>query len=57
MATPKQSQTFDSVPEKFVGRGSCGNVWLELCVKGKREVEFRAVKEVGYTRNRQGLYA
>ena len=32
--------------QKFVGRGSYGNVWLEQCVKGQREVEFRAVKEV-----------
>ena len=32
--------------QKFVGGGAYGNVWLEQCVKGHREVELRAVKEV-----------
>ncbi len=32
--------------QKFVGGGSYGRVWLEKCVKGQREVELRAVKEV-----------
>jgi hypothetical protein len=32
--------------QKFVGGGSYGNVWLEQCVEGQREVELRAVKEV-----------
>lgn len=32
--------------QKLVGGGSYGRVWLEQCVKGQREVELRAVKEV-----------
>ncbi len=32
--------------QKFVGGGSYGSVWLEQCVKGQREVQLRAVKEV-----------
>ena len=31
---------------KPVGSGSYGNVWLEQCESGHREVELRAVKEV-----------
>jgi hypothetical protein len=29
-----------------IGRGSYGRVWLEQCVVGRRDVEFRAVKEI-----------
>ncbi|KAK3169499.1 hypothetical protein OEA41_008882 [Lepraria neglecta] len=32
--------------QKFIGGGSFGNVWLERCVQGRREVGLRAVKEV-----------
>lgn len=32
--------------EKYIGGGSFGTVWLEKCVKGQREVEVRAVKEI-----------
>ncbi|ERF69764.1 hypothetical protein EPUS_07590 [Endocarpon pusillum Z07020] len=32
--------------EKYIGGGSFGSVWLEKCVKGQREVEVRAVKEI-----------
>lgn len=32
--------------QKLIGGGSYGRVWLEQCVKGQREVELRAVKEV-----------
>jgi hypothetical protein len=32
--------------KKHIGRGAYGRVWLEQCVIGQREVEFRAVKEI-----------
>ncbi|KAF2737982.1 kinase-like protein [Polyplosphaeria fusca] len=33
-------------PEKCIGRGGFGSVWLERCVRGKRDVELRAVKNI-----------
>jgi|ERR1700722_5857807 hypothetical protein len=32
--------------KKYIGQGSYGSVWLEHCVMGQREVEFRAVKMI-----------
>ena len=31
---------------KYIGGGAYGNVWLEQCVKGQRDVELRAVKQI-----------
>ena len=32
--------------EKRIGRGSFGSVWLESCVKGRRSIRRRAVKQI-----------
>ncbi|KAK5631506.1 hypothetical protein RRF57_007220 [Xylaria bambusicola] len=31
---------------RLLGRGGCGTVWLEVCVSGPKQGEFRAVKEI-----------
>ena len=31
---------------ELLGRGGCGEVWLQRCVKGKRTYEWRAVKVI-----------
>ena len=33
-------------PSRLLGRGGCGEVWLQTCVSGPKQGEFRAVKEI-----------
>ena len=32
--------------QSLIGAGSYGSVWLEKCIKGQRDIEFRAVKQI-----------
>ena len=32
--------------QSIIGGGSYGRVWLEKCIQGQRDVEFRAVKQI-----------
>jgi hypothetical protein len=47
--TPRQRKTRRDEcwkRKRYIGQGSYGSVWLEQCVGGQREIEFRAVKKI-----------
>jgi hypothetical protein len=37
---------------ELLGRGGCGEVWLQRCVEGKRTYEWRAVKVIATSTSR-----